>query len=69
MQTNRRILGDILVHERDARRRPPETPEDVLAALTKVRHLATKIQDIVIGLPPSLQLNPHGNQFPVYVAS
>ncbi|WWC86219.1 uncharacterized protein L201_001092 [Kwoniella dendrophila CBS 6074] len=51
------ILGDILVHERDIRRRPPNDPEDLLSALRQVRQLQNRIKIIAEKLPRPFQLD------------
>nr|XP_019000566.1 uncharacterized protein I203_06984 [Kwoniella mangroviensis CBS 8507]OCF64027.1 hypothetical protein I203_06984 [Kwoniella mangroviensis CBS 8507] len=50
------ILGDILVHERDIRRRPPNDPEELLSALRQVRQLQQRIKVIADKLPRPFQL-------------
>ena len=50
------ILGDILVHERDTRRRPPQAPEDLLAAFRDVRRLQKRIRAIADNLASPFQL-------------
>ncbi|WRT64122.1 uncharacterized protein IL334_001051 [Kwoniella shivajii] len=50
------ILGDILVHERDIRRRPPKDPEELLTALRQVRQLQQRIKVIADKLPRPFQL-------------
>ncbi|WWC58754.1 uncharacterized protein I303_101298 [Kwoniella dejecticola CBS 10117] len=50
------ILGDILVHERDIRRRPPKDPEELLSALRQVRQLQHRVKVIADKLPRPFQL-------------
>nr|XP_019015099.1 uncharacterized protein I206_01187 [Kwoniella pini CBS 10737]OCF53880.1 hypothetical protein I206_01187 [Kwoniella pini CBS 10737] len=50
------VLGDILVHERDIRRRPPKDPEDLLSALRQVRQLQHRVKVIADKLPRPFQL-------------
>ncbi|RSH92934.1 hypothetical protein EHS25_008380 [Saitozyma podzolica] len=54
------IIGDVLIHQRDIRRRPPKDPEGVLAALKDVRGFQQRIRDIVDRLPRPFQLDPSG---------
>ena len=53
----RRILGDILLHERDIRRHPPKDPEDLLKALKEVRKLQSRIRSIADKLPRPFQMD------------
>jgi hypothetical protein len=46
-----RILGDIIIQERDLQRRPPSDPEDLLSKVKECRLLARRIKDITINLP------------------
>ncbi|GFZ43480.1 LOW QUALITY PROTEIN: hypothetical protein JCM24511_01200 [Saitozyma sp. JCM 24511] len=54
------IIGDVLIHQRDIRRRPPKDPEGVLAALKDVRGFQQRIRDIVDRLPRPFRLDPSG---------
>lgn len=52
-----RILGDILLHERDIRRYPPQEPEGLLKALKEVRKLQSRVKYIAEKLPRPFQLD------------
>ncbi|ORY32272.1 hypothetical protein BCR39DRAFT_492824 [Naematelia encephala] len=51
------VHGDILVHERDIRRRPPQEPEALLIALKEVRKLQGRVKAIADKLPRPFQLD------------
>ncbi|KAK4686266.1 DNA mismatch repair protein PMS2, partial [Tremellales sp. Uapishka_1] len=55
------ILGDILVHERDTRRRPPQSPEDILVSLRQIRQLQHRIRSIADNLSRPFQLDSSGS--------
>ena len=52
-----RIIGDLLVRERDIRRRPPRDPETVLTALREVRRLQARVKVIADVLPTPYKLD------------
>ncbi|WVR05865.1 hypothetical protein IAU60_002891 [Kwoniella sp. DSM 27419] len=59
------IMGDIMIHERDIRRRPPSDPEGILSALKEVRVLQQRVKQIVERLPRPFQLEVgSGNLLP-----
>lgn len=45
----------MLIHERDIRRKPPQTPEAILEALKKVRVFQSRLKAILDGLPRVFQ--------------
>jgi hypothetical protein len=49
------VLGDMLIHERDIRRKPPTNPEAILEALKKVRTFQSRIKAILDNLPRVFQ--------------
>ncbi|WVQ70978.1 hypothetical protein IAR50_000503 [Cryptococcus sp. DSM 104548] len=51
------ILGEILLMERDMRRRQPTDPEELLAALKEVRRLQQRIKQITDNLPKPFKLD------------
>ncbi|EIW68075.1 hypothetical protein TREMEDRAFT_69554 [Tremella mesenterica DSM 1558] len=55
------VLGDILVHERDMRRNPPNEPEQMLAALREVRTMQARLKSIADKLPRPFQLDGDGD--------
>ncbi|OCF39525.1 hypothetical protein I317_06684 [Kwoniella heveanensis CBS 569] len=59
------VMGDIIVHERDIRRRPPADPEELLSALRYVRTLKQRIRNISTSLPRPFKLDVgSGNVLP-----
>ncbi|WVQ97319.1 hypothetical protein IAU59_004430 [Kwoniella sp. CBS 9459] len=59
------VMGDIIVHERDIRRRPPTDPEELLSALRHVRTLKQRIRQISTSLPRPFKLDVgSGNVLP-----
>ena len=61
------VLGDMLIHERDIRRKPPTNPEAILEALKKVRTFQSRIKAILDNLPRVFQFLDHEKD--VYVPS
>jgi hypothetical protein len=59
------VLGDMLIHERDIRRKPPRDPEAILDSLKKVRIFQSRLKAILDGLPRVFQF--HDEQENVYV--
>ncbi|ODO11771.1 hypothetical protein I350_00555 [Cryptococcus amylolentus CBS 6273] len=51
------ILGEILLMERDMRRRQPNDPEELLAALKEVRKLQQQIKQVADNLPKPFKLD------------
>jgi hypothetical protein len=45
------VLGDMLIHERDIRRKPPMDPESILSALKRVRGFQSRLKSILDRLP------------------
>jgi hypothetical protein len=45
------VLGDMLIHERDIRRKPPLDPESILTALRRVRGFQSRLKSILDSLP------------------
>ncbi|WVF70608.1 hypothetical protein IAT40_005400 [Kwoniella sp. CBS 6097] len=59
------VMGDIIVHERDIRRKPPTDPEELLSALRYVRTLKQRIRQISTSLPRPFKLDVgSGNVLP-----